>query len=65
MIRSRDDVYVNPYRGTAQDGIRAGRQTYRDLHITDAPRTQVYALAFSFVIGLATGVAIYVLASGQ
>jgi len=58
-------VWSNPYRGTAQDGIRAGRQTYRDLNPIDAPRSQVYALAFSFVIGLATGVAIYVLASGQ
>jgi len=65
MIRSRDDVYVNPYRGTAQDGIRAGRQTYRDLHITDAPRSQVYALVLVFVMGIAVGVSFYVLASGQ
>jgi hypothetical protein len=64
-VINEKSVWSNPYRGTAQDGIRAGRQTYRDLHITDAPRTQMFALVFSFVIGLATGVAIYLLASGQ
>ena len=52
MIRNRD-VYVNPYRGTGQDGIRTGRRTWRDLQQPPESLDVSAGLVNALILGLA------------